>query len=151
MYPYLFRAAVPYDEISTNILKNLYNLSGLTLTIEKNNNGLIKDTSINKNSNFQQYVTEFNSGKYFLFQSQGFMQSLVNNKSYSLQNICYWLTNIFYPASYRFNLSLDNFKKLKTDTTAENTELVKLDGILNEFKREIDVIMQQSSLYEAIC
>ena len=151
MYPYLFRATIPYDEISTNILKNLYDLSGLTRTIEKINNGLITNIAFNKSTNFQQYVSEFNSGKYFLFQSQGFMQSLVNNKNYSLQNICYWLTNIFYPSSYRFNLALDNFNKLKTELTSSSAELDKLNGLLNEFKREIDVIMQQSSLYNAIC
>lgn len=151
MYPYFYRSN-SYDEISSKILKELINFSGLILAMEKTNNNLLTENRFSQNSDFLQYIDHFGLGRYFHFRCQGYMEALVFTKSYSPQSICYWLNNLVYPASKHFMEALKYFDKIKLPSTEiHNSEFHKLIGIINEFKKVSNKIMENIKLYNLTC
>jgi hemerythrin len=151
MYPYLYRS-ISYDEISSKILKNLINFSGLILAMEKINNNLLTEDHFSQNSDFIQYIDHFGLGRYFHFRCQGYMEALVFTKGYSPQSVCYWLNNLVNPASKHFMEALKCFDKVKMPSTgSHNSEYHKLIDIINEFKIVSNEIMGNIKLYNLTC
>jgi hypothetical protein len=151
MYPYRYMS-ISYYEISTNILKELNDFSGLILSMEKINNNLLTEDGFNQNSDFLQYIEHFGLGRYFHFKCHGYMEALVFTKGYSPQSICYWLNNLVNPASKHFMEALKCFDKINMPSTGHhNSEYHKLIGIVNEFKRVSNEIMDNIKLYNLTC
>lgn len=151
MYPYLYRG-ISYDGISSKILKELVNFSGLVLAMEKINNSLLTETRFNQNSDFLQYIDHFGLGRYFHFRCQGYMEALVLTKCYSPQSICYWLNNLVNPASKHFMEALKCFDKIKMPSTVpHNSDYHKLIGIIDEFKIVSNEITGNIKFYNLTC
>jgi hypothetical protein len=149
----MYRAVnVPYGQLSSQILNQINDLSGLILTIERMNNALISNSAFNRNPDFLNYITNFDSGKYFFFQCQGYMKALTLTGAFSKPNLCYWLTNLFYPSVNRFNTSINHFNKMRSQFPATiSRDLNRLVGIISEFNRELKLIMEKTKSYNISC
>ena len=96
-----------YDEISKHLLSLLYRFSNEIMRVNASIMEMQKNPAFNTNENFRLFVMNFNEGRYYHFQCQGYIECLVVTKCYTQHSVRYWIDRLFKPA-------LDYFMRAKT-------------------------------------
>lgn len=140
-----FEVLWQYDEISINILKYLFKISKDLKYLQKIVDDELGCTFVNKDDNFKRFIDKYNKGKYYLFRSQGYIESLVINKSYINISICYLKKNLLEPTFYNFYEAINSFNKLRQYCKTKNTKTFK------EFENQVFNLYDNLNTLKIIC
>lgn len=140
--------AQSYDVISKYVLGLLNKFSHQIIVINNSIQDLIGNDKFRTNEHFRGFVQEFELGRYYHFQCEGYMESLVVTTCYSPFSIKYWKDALVSPADKHFMEALMHLNQLKKIDEFKDHEsfkelMTKIDG----FKRISSEIMDAIGLY----
>lgn len=144
----MFRIFEHYDNISTEILRNLFIFSKQIMCMTNSIHILLENEAFDIDSYFYNFVESFKKGRYYHYRCQGYMESLVLTKCYSPFSISYWIYQLVEPAAQHFSEALDYLDEWKEYShISPNKEFQKLLDTTVEFKKTSEEIMRLIKTY----
>ena len=135
-----------YDSLSVEMLRLLTELSDYINKITPLNNTLLQCNIFNRNSDFMNYISYFDIGRYYHFRCMGYMESLVFTKCYSVTSLCYWKNKLVMPADENFAIGFNYLNLLESNCRISRNPIYKklmvevagLSNVANEIMRTIE-------------